>query len=57
MRAWLEASNPEMLAEIDAVAASGKPKTLLDADIRTGRGKAFIGARDLLKIAAQIPDG
>jgi len=24
---------------------------------RTGRGKAFIGARDLLKIAAQIPDG
>jgi adenylate cyclase len=38
VRAWLSASNPTLLAEIDAVARSGQPKTLLDADVRTARG-------------------
>ncbi|MBW8813561.1 MAG: GAF domain-containing protein [Caulobacterales bacterium] len=38
VRAWLSASNPALLAEIDAVAVSGQPKTLLDADVTTARG-------------------
>jgi adenylate cyclase len=38
VRAWLAASNPALLAEIDAVAAGGEPRTLIDADIRTPAG-------------------
>lgn len=34
-RAWLAQTNPALLAEIDAVSASGQPKTLFDADLRT----------------------
>ncbi|HEY0436834.1 MAG TPA: adenylate/guanylate cyclase domain-containing protein, partial [Phenylobacterium sp.] len=39
MRAWLESSG--LLAEVEAVAAGADPKTLLDADIRTARGRTI----------------
>jgi adenylate cyclase len=41
IRGWLQASNPGLLAEMDQVAASGRPKTLLDADVRTFGGHAI----------------
>jgi adenylate cyclase len=37
-RAWMAETNPGLLAEIDAVSASGQPKALFDADLRTGGG-------------------
>jgi adenylate cyclase len=37
-RDFLAERNPWLLAEIETVAASGQPKTLLDVDIRTGTG-------------------
>ena len=36
-RAWLELTNPAMLVEIEEVIADGRPKTLLDVDVRTAR--------------------
>jgi adenylate cyclase len=36
-RAWLKVTNPAMLSEVDEVIATGRPKTLLDVDIRTAR--------------------
>ena len=36
-RAWLRVTNPAMLSEVDEVIATGRPKTLLDVDIRTAR--------------------
>ncbi|WP_293898175.1 adenylate/guanylate cyclase domain-containing protein [Phenylobacterium sp.] len=41
VHAWLEASNPGLLAEIQAVGVSGRPKTLLDADVRTAAGETI----------------
>jgi adenylate cyclase len=52
VRAWLEASNPGLLAEIDGVAASGRPKTLLDADIRTARGHTVSANLSIVPLVA-----
>jgi adenylate cyclase len=40
-RAWIAANNPALLAEIDAVAVSGQPKSLLEAEVRTATGAAI----------------
>jgi adenylate cyclase len=41
VRAWLQGSNPQILAEIDAVAQSGRSRSLLDADVRTASGETI----------------
>jgi adenylate cyclase len=69
VRRWLEAANPELLAEIAAVGESGKPKALIDADIRSARGRPnsanhtivpLLGARGrsgLLVLVEDITEG
>jgi len=37
-RAWLGVTNPGMLADIDETIATGRPRTLLDIDVRTAGG-------------------
>jgi adenylate cyclase len=37
-RDWMAENNPLLLLEVEGVLESGRPKTLLDADIRTGTG-------------------
>ncbi len=41
VRAWIASSNPDLLNEIDAVNKGGRPRTLLDADVRTARGETI----------------
>ncbi|HEX7943624.1 MAG TPA: adenylate/guanylate cyclase domain-containing protein, partial [Phenylobacterium sp.] len=41
VRAWIASSNPDLLSEIDAVNKGGRPRTLLDADVRTARGETI----------------
>ena len=67
VRGWLETSG--LLGEVEAVAAGGNPKTLLDADIRTAAGHTISanlsivpligdqGATGLLVIVEDITEG
>jgi adenylate cyclase len=40
-RALLAETNPWLIAEVDAVNATGEPKLLLDVDVRTGGGQSI----------------
>ncbi|MBX3485276.1 adenylate/guanylate cyclase domain-containing protein [Phenylobacterium sp.] len=54
VRAWLQASNPRILAEIDAVAASGRPRSLLDADVRTASGETISANLSIVPLVGEL---
>ncbi len=51
-RAWLSASNPALLSELDAVAGGGGAKTLIDAELKTARGRTISANISIVPLVA-----
>jgi adenylate cyclase len=52
-RAFLRATNPWLLSEIDAVSRSGQPKALLDVDVKTARGDTISANLSIVSLVAE----